>query len=200
MAITDDENNHPPANESPTISAFMRIDLLGKSKLGFVDGRYPKSKFEPDLHDQWEKVNVVVLSWIMNAVRPGLLSTIVYASKAHKVLEDLKERFDKVNGSRVIHLHREIHTLIQGTMSVAYYFSKHRELWDEFDAFMPCPGCPCPESKKGPVTARGNPRPQKKIPQCDYCHCKGHTKEIYYKLVGYPSDFKSKKKGDSLGV
>ncbi|XP_075084976.1 uncharacterized protein LOC142168219 [Nicotiana tabacum] len=84
----------------------------------------------------------------MNAVRPGLLSSIVYAFNAHKVWEDLKERFDKVNGSRVLHLHKEIHTLIQGTMTVADYFSKLRDLWDEFDALMPCPGCPCPESKK----------------------------------------------------
>ncbi|XP_070036226.1 uncharacterized protein [Nicotiana tomentosiformis] len=109
-------------------SRSMRIGLLGKSKLGFVDGRFPKSKFEPQLHDQWEKVNVVVLSWIMNALRPDLLSSIVYASNTHKVWEDLKERFDKVNGSRVLFLHREIHTLIQSTMSIADYFSKLRDL------------------------------------------------------------------------
>ncbi|XP_070012657.1 uncharacterized protein [Nicotiana sylvestris] len=96
-------------------SRSMRIGLLGKSKLGFVD---------------------------------GLLSTVVYASNAHKVWEDLKERFDKVNGSRVLYLHREIHTLTQGTMNIADYFSKLRDLWDEFDALMPCPGCPCSESKK----------------------------------------------------
>ncbi|XP_070036613.1 uncharacterized protein [Nicotiana tomentosiformis] len=78
----------------------------------------------------------------------GLLSSVVYASNAHKVWEDLKEMFDKVNGSRVLHLHKEIHTLTQGTMTVADYFSKLRDLWDEFDALMPCPGCSCPDSKK----------------------------------------------------
>nr|XP_009793448.1 PREDICTED: uncharacterized protein LOC104240317 [Nicotiana sylvestris] len=82
-------------------SISMRIGLLGKSKLSFVDGRFPKSRFEPELYDQWEKVNDVVLSWIMNAIRPGVLSSIVYASNSHKVWEDLKERFDKVNGARV---------------------------------------------------------------------------------------------------
>ncbi|XP_016475398.2 uncharacterized protein LOC107797058 [Nicotiana tabacum] len=156
MAITDDENNHLRANASPTTSAirFTIVDhnhplyLQPTNTPGFVDGKYPKSKFKPELHDRWEKVNAVVLSWIMNAVRPGLLSSIVYAFNAHKVWEDLKERFDKVNGSRVLHLHKEIHTLIQGTMTVADYFSKLRDLWDEFDALMPCPGCPCPESKK----------------------------------------------------
>ncbi|XP_075076421.1 uncharacterized protein LOC142163068 [Nicotiana tabacum] len=108
-------------------SRAMRIGLLGKSKLGFVDGKFPKSKFKPELHDLWKSV--------------------LYASSAHKVWEDLKERFDKVNGSRVLFLHREMHNLTQGTMTVADYFSKLRDLWDEFDALMPCPGCPRPESK-----------------------------------------------------
>ncbi|XP_019232509.1 PREDICTED: uncharacterized protein LOC109213202 [Nicotiana attenuata] len=129
-------------------SRSIRIGLLGKSKLGFVDERFPKSKFAPELYDQWEKVNVVVLSWIMNAVRPGLLSSVVYASDAHKVWEDLKERFDKVNESRVLYLHREIHTLTQGTMTIFDYILKLRDLWYEFDALMPYPGCPCPELKK----------------------------------------------------
>ena len=63
-------------------SRSFRIGLVGRSKLGFIDGRFRKSLFEPVLHDQWEKCNVVVLSWIMNAVRPGLLTSVVYASDA----------------------------------------------------------------------------------------------------------------------
>lgn len=126
----------------------MRIGLLCKRKLSFVDGRFPKSKFEPELHDLWEKVNAFVLSWIMSAVRPGLLSSMLYASRALKVREDLKERFDKVHGSRVLFLHREIHTLTQGTMIIADYFSKLRDLCDEFDALTPCSECLCPELMK----------------------------------------------------
>ncbi|XP_075099496.1 uncharacterized protein LOC142176264 [Nicotiana tabacum] len=253
----------------------MKIGLLGKSKLGFVDGRFPKFKFDLELHDQWEKVNVVVLSWIMNAVNPGLLSSVVYASNAHKVWEDLKERFDKVNGSRVLYVSIKIHNLTQGTLSVDDYFSKLRDLWDEFDAIMPCPGCPCPESKKyaqhfeyhrllqflmglnesysqsrsqimmkypipsinkaysllidqesqrslanftqtnqttegiegavfyinkNSTSVCGNFKFRKNQVQCDYCHYKGHTKENCYKLHGYPSDFKGKKKGQNSGV
>ena len=129
-------------------SSSMRISLLGKSKLGFVDGRYPKEKFDVSFHDLWEKCNAIVLSWIMNSVCTELLSGIVYATSAYKVWTDLQERFDKVNGSRVFFLHSQISTLNQGISSVSTYFSKLRELWAEFDALMPCPGCNCVESRK----------------------------------------------------
>ncbi|XP_060216768.1 uncharacterized protein LOC132644210 [Lycium barbarum] len=33
-------------------------------------------------------------------------------------------------------------------MLVSDYFSKLSDFWNEFDAIIPCPGCPCPESKK----------------------------------------------------
>ncbi|KAL3360031.1 hypothetical protein AABB24_016506 [Solanum stoloniferum] len=281
-------------------SRSFRIGLVGKSKLGFVDGRFPKSMFEPILFDQWEKCNAVVLSWIMNAVRPGLLSSVVYASDARKVWLDLRERFDTVNGSRIFQLHREIHTLVQGTMSVADYHSRLRDLWDEYDALMPCPSCPCLESKKfgencdyqrllqflmglnesystprsqilmmspmptlnkayaliidqesqinlassasnssgviegttmythrsntysgGTITSKnsfpsgaggsysggsgggyssgasssgGSYKARKSLLVCEHCGCKGHSREQCYKIVGYPADFKSKRK------
>ncbi|XP_070010092.1 uncharacterized protein [Nicotiana sylvestris] len=56
---------------------------------------------------------------------------IVYASDAHLVWEDLRERFDKVNRVRIFQLHREIATLSQGTSSVSIYFTKLKELWHD---------------------------------------------------------------------
>ncbi|KAH0636992.1 hypothetical protein KY289_036907 [Solanum tuberosum] len=66
-------------------SSSMRISLLGERKLGFVDGRYPKEKYDVSLHDLWEKCNAIVLLWIMNFVCTELLSGIVYATSAYKV-------------------------------------------------------------------------------------------------------------------
>ncbi|XP_070006698.1 uncharacterized protein [Nicotiana sylvestris] len=162
-------------------------------------------------------------------------------------------------------------------MTATDYFSKLRGLWDEFDAIMPCPSCPCPESRKylehfeyqrlmqfltglnesysqaksqitmmhstlfvnkayyviidqesqrnlanftqiSQVTEAiqstalfsnksGNfagsnfkPGPNRNIYVCEYCHLKGHTKENCYKLIGYPPDFKSKKRGRAIGT
>ncbi|KAL3355236.1 hypothetical protein AABB24_019364 [Solanum stoloniferum] len=128
-------------------SRSMKIGLLGKGKLGFIDGKSSKDKFNVALHDLWEKCNAIVLSWIMISVSRELLSGIVFASNAQQVWTDLKERFDNVGGSRIFYLHKEIATLSQGMMSVSSYFSKLKELWMEFDSLMPCPGCACEVSK-----------------------------------------------------
>ncbi|XP_070020033.1 uncharacterized protein [Nicotiana sylvestris] len=37
--------------------------------------------------------------------------------------------------------------LVNGISTVPAYFSRLTDLWEEYDALMPCPGCDCPESK-----------------------------------------------------
>ncbi|XP_075077318.1 uncharacterized protein LOC142164052 [Nicotiana tabacum] len=49
------------------------------------------------------------------------------------------------------------------------------------------------------INNTGNYKPKRSQVQCEYCHYKGHTKENCYKLVGYPPDFKSKRKGINTG-
>ncbi|XP_019248685.1 PREDICTED: uncharacterized protein LOC109227951 [Nicotiana attenuata] len=110
-------------------SRSMRIVLLGKKKLGFINGRCSRNAYEGELLEQWETCNAIFLSWIMNNVAPELLGGVVYASDAYQVWEDLRERFNKVNRVRIFQLHREIATLSQGTNSVSVYFQKLKELW-----------------------------------------------------------------------
>lgn len=83
----------------------------------------------------------------MSSVSAELLSGILYATSALKVLEDLKERFDKVNHMRLYQLQREINTLSQGTDSVVAYFTKLKSLWSEYDTVISAPSCVCPKSK-----------------------------------------------------
>ncbi|XP_019238794.1 PREDICTED: uncharacterized protein LOC109218856 [Nicotiana attenuata] len=94
-------------------SRSMKIGLIGMSKLAFVDGRCTKDKFDQSLHELWEKCNAIVLSWIMNVVSKKLPSGIVDKSNAHKVWTDLKDKYDKIDGSRIFFLHKEIAFLSQ---------------------------------------------------------------------------------------
>ncbi|XP_075079316.1 uncharacterized protein LOC142164737 [Nicotiana tabacum] len=74
-------------------SITMCVSLLEKSKIGFVDGRYPKEKFDITLHELWEKCKTIVLSRIMNSIATftqGISSVSTYFSK----LKELWAEFD----------------------------------------------------------------------------------------------------------
>nr|XP_016458956.1 PREDICTED: uncharacterized protein LOC107782579 [Nicotiana tabacum] len=188
--------------------------LLGKSKLGFVDDRYPKSKFEPEFHEQREKVNAVVLSWIMNAMCPGLLSSVVYASNAHKVWEDLKERFDKfLMGLNDTYSQAQSQIMMMSPMpSIKKAYSLLMDVESQrnlanFSQMMQVAEVAdntALHSNKNPTTGNGHFRAQKKIVVCDFCNYKGHIKENYFKLIRYPqyfkSNFKTKKKRGNSGA
>ncbi|XP_009768823.2 uncharacterized protein [Nicotiana sylvestris] len=126
----------------------MRVALLGRNKLGIVDGICKKESFPEFMWNHWERVNAIVLSWIMNSVTKGLLGGIMYASGAQAVWEELAERFNKVDGSRTFNLHKEIATLAQGTLSISVYYSRLKDLWEEFESLVPAPGCDCAKSRE----------------------------------------------------
>ncbi|XP_075076128.1 uncharacterized protein LOC142162910 [Nicotiana tabacum] len=61
----------------------MKIALLGKRKLGFVNGTCTNETYTSELHKRRETCNAIVLSWLMNIVSTELLSGIAYATNAH---------------------------------------------------------------------------------------------------------------------
>ena len=87
-----------------------------------------------------------MIGWILGSVTRELHAGIVYAENAKMIWEDLKERFDKVNTSRIYQLHKDMVILSQGIDSVSTYFSKLRQFWAEFDSMTP-PPCDCVKSK-----------------------------------------------------
>ena len=82
----------------------------------------------------------------MCSVIPELHIGIVYTTSAKSVWDDLREHFDKVNASQIFQLHKETKSLVQGSHSIPAYFSKLRNLWDEFSSIV-LPPCDCPRSK-----------------------------------------------------
>ncbi|XP_070042489.1 uncharacterized protein [Nicotiana tomentosiformis] len=233
----------------------MKIALLGKRKLGFVNGTCMKESCTAELQEQWKTCNIIVLSWLMNTVSKELLCGIAYTSNAHLVWEDLRERFDKVNRMRIFQLHRAIDTLSQGTDSVSCYFTKLKDLWIGHDAMVPkansrnhvdhleqqrllqflsgfndsydqarrqnliksnvpsinqayvmviedesrqCPSMGVVIDKNEPVamhvSRNQSYKGKKPFMQIEHCGYKGHSKENCYKLIGYPKDFKGKKR------
>ncbi|KAH0651120.1 hypothetical protein KY284_031032 [Solanum tuberosum] len=127
-------------------SRSMRIALLVKNKLGFVDDTCVRSSYKGVMLGKWERCDAVVLLWISATVAPELMTSIVYASSSKRIWEDFKERFNKSNLIRSFYLWKEISVLTQGTDSVTSYYSKMRDIWDEIDVMVPSPSCDCETS------------------------------------------------------
>ncbi|XP_019248461.1 PREDICTED: uncharacterized protein LOC109227719 [Nicotiana attenuata] len=116
---------------------------------GFVDGSCTRDQFEKDAYKlhQWDRCNAIVQSWIMSSVAPELRRGIAYSTNEEKVWKAMKERFDKVNATKIYHMNREIRCLTQGISSVSVYFSRLNDLWDEFESIIPFRGCDCERSR-----------------------------------------------------
>lgn len=125
----------------------MCIALLGRNKMGLVDGSFTKENFPKTMWNHWERVNAIVFSWIMNSISSSLLGGIMYASSAQEIWQDLFERFNKIDGCRVYSVHKEIAILMQGILFISVYFSRLKDLWEEFESLVPPSRCDCEKSK-----------------------------------------------------
>ncbi|KAH0640667.1 hypothetical protein KY285_037253 [Solanum tuberosum] len=61
-------------------SKSIRLALLGRNKNGLVDGSCKQEDVSAELRVQWERVNVIVLSWLLNSMSKSLLGGVAFAS------------------------------------------------------------------------------------------------------------------------
>ncbi|GKC02205.1 ribonuclease H-like domain-containing protein [Tanacetum coccineum] len=124
-------------------SYVMLLALDGKNKTGFIDGSCGRSNTYQVLGRQWDRVNVVVLGWILNSIYEELFLGQICSKRAKHVWDKLKETYDKVDGSMTFSLHQKIHTLSQNGSFIFDYFHKLNALWKQFDALIELPRCTC---------------------------------------------------------
>ncbi|XP_028772106.1 uncharacterized protein LOC114729258 [Neltuma alba] len=129
-------------------SRSMRLALFARNKLGLIDGTCLRENQDEKLRGLWDRCNAIVLSWLVNSVDRQLATGIVFSSSARSVWLDLKERFHKADGVRIFSIHKAITSLKQGALSIPEYFTKLRDLWDEYDSLAPLPTCQCPTTQE----------------------------------------------------
>lgn len=64
-------------------SRAMEIALLGRNKIGFIDGSVLRSDYDGELKKIWDRCNAIVISWLTCNVSEDLFSGILYSSSAH---------------------------------------------------------------------------------------------------------------------
>ncbi|KAJ0454166.1 putative transcription factor interactor and regulator CCHC(Zn) family [Helianthus annuus] len=128
-------------------SSAMKLALEAKNKFGFIDGKCKKNSDDEVLSSQWDKCNSVVLSWLLNSVSEELYLGQVFSKLASEVWVDLKETYDKVDGSIVYDLYKKINCITQNGSSVSEYYHKLNTMWKQFDAVLQLPTCSCQAAK-----------------------------------------------------
>jgi len=116
---------HPQLSEQNyhSWSRNMRIALLSKNKLKFVDGSIDMPEHHDPLFEAWERCNVTVLSWINRTLSTQISESLVYIDIAKNLWDDLKERFSKGNHFWISDLLQEIHSVKQGERHVTQFYT-----------------------------------------------------------------------------
>ncbi|GJR55062.1 ribonuclease H-like domain-containing protein, partial [Tanacetum coccineum] len=76
-------------------SCVMLLAFEGKNKIGFIDGTYKRSNTYDILGTQWDRVNAIVLGWILNSINEDIFLGHILSKSAKHVWEELKETYDK---------------------------------------------------------------------------------------------------------
>ncbi|KAJ0589355.1 putative retrotransposon gag domain, retrotransposon Copia-like protein [Helianthus annuus] len=128
-------------------SSAMKLALEAKNKFGFINGKCEKPKDNEVLAGQWDRCNSVVLTWLLNSVSEELFLGQAFSKLASEVWKDLRETYDKVDGSVVYDLYKKINCISQNGSSVAEYYNRLTTMWKQFDAMVHLPSCSCQAAK-----------------------------------------------------
>lgn len=116
---------------------------MQKNKLGFVDSTLPQPNIGDPFRPTWDKDNKVVLAWLVHALSPKIVQSVMLITKASKLWTELKQRFCQSNHTGVVDLLEELYSLKQGNLPITGFFIQLKGLWSELESFRPLKVCEC---------------------------------------------------------
>ncbi|KAJ1385589.1 Gag-polypeptide of LTR copia-type [Sesbania bispinosa] len=195
-----------------TRSKAMRVALSVKNKLAFIDGTLSKPAENDPTFFAWTRANNVVISWLYNSVSKDIIISILFASTAKEIWDNLKTIFSRKNSPRIFKLRRQLMSLQQGMNDSFSQVRGQILLYDPLPSIGNVFSLVLQEEAQreivvipSPTTANSNPLAfvvnssqssttrskfsKKERPRCAHCDMLGHTKDKCYKLVGYPPNY-----------
>ncbi|XP_019257527.1 PREDICTED: uncharacterized protein LOC109235744 [Nicotiana attenuata] len=110
------------------------VALSVRNKLDFINGSSVKPPDSSPLARQWQRCNDLVVSWLTNSLSKDIARSVEYSELAKDIWSELEERYGQVDVARVFELKKELAHISQGSLDIASYFNKIKQLWDEIDA------------------------------------------------------------------
>ncbi|CAM8891272.1 unnamed protein product [Rhodiola kirilowii] len=108
----------------------MEIAMSGRSKLSFIQGKYPKPN-DSVMAARWQRCNDVLMSWLICSVSKKI---VLHARDAMMAWETLQSSYAGTNLARISEIQRELGNLVQGDMAVMAFKQKLESLWQELDS------------------------------------------------------------------
>nr|DAD45980.1 TPA_asm: hypothetical protein HUJ06_004210 [Nelumbo nucifera] len=121
----------------------MRMALLSKNKLGFVDGSILIPSKDDPTYPAWQRCNTMVYSWLVRSLSPSIAKSILWLDNAVDIWKDLHDKFSQGDAIRMSEQQEEIYNFRQNSLSVTDYHTQLKILWDEYVTLRSVPVCPC---------------------------------------------------------
>ncbi|KAL0308590.1 UNVERIFIED_CONTAM: hypothetical protein Sradi_5801300 [Sesamum radiatum] len=109
-------------------SQSVRLALGAKQKVGFIDGTCAKPAENKEELEQWQRVDCMILSWLLNSISKDIAEAFLYTTSAHELWKELETRFGDSNGPMLYDVQKRITSLTQAHLN-------------------PLPKCTCGSSK-----------------------------------------------------
>lgn len=113
----------------------MSMALKARGKFQFVDGRCKAPPEDSSDYWRWEKVDNMVLSWILSSLAEEIVPVFSHATTARELWVKIEQRFGTCTGHKLYQILRDIYNQKQGNLSILEYLNRLEMLWDEFDFY-----------------------------------------------------------------
>ena len=80
-----------------TWSRSMKIALIAKQKLGFVNGKCIQPDINSKEYEAWLRADSMVISWILNSISKDIVDAFLYTNTAKELWDELGEIFGECN-------------------------------------------------------------------------------------------------------
>ena len=97
----------------------MKIALIAKQKLGFVNGKCIQPYLNSKNYEQWLGVDNMIISWLLNSISIDIVDAFLYTNIAKELWDELVERYGECNGPLIYQIKRQIASISQGTMTIS---------------------------------------------------------------------------------
>ena len=92
----------------------ITLALVGKSKLGYVNGSIQKPGVGSSSYDSWLSKDQLIMSWLLNSMESKLSIIFSFSECSKHLWDQLKEMYENQNNvARVFQLKRDISDLQQ---------------------------------------------------------------------------------------